>query len=178
MHRPCGFNVDMNILYVDFQRSAKPKTHQCLVCFFLSVLSFFRFYLDAFLPLLDGFSLSFVAEFNIPLVWFLGVLLSAGWIQHTLPYAIWKPVSLCVCVLNVLWSNPVGRSQDCKTLKLVELFLNRPDRISHLLRFPARTMTWRYSESGSYEYSANGGWYFIKLLRPDNHMETNTLPLL
>lgn len=32
-------------------------------------------------------------EHTVRLLWFLGILPSAGWIQHTLPYAIWKPVS-------------------------------------------------------------------------------------
>lgn len=33
------------------------------------------------------------SEHVVCLLWFLGILLTAGWIQHTLPYAIWKPVS-------------------------------------------------------------------------------------
>lgn len=41
----------------------------------------------------NGLSFCSLLEFNVPLLWYLGILLSAGWIQPTLPYAIWKPVS-------------------------------------------------------------------------------------
>lgn len=41
----------------------------------------------------------FVLEFFVCPLWFLGVSFSATWIQHTQPYAIWKPVSKNVSLL-------------------------------------------------------------------------------